>query len=64
MSIIILVRMTLKFRLVEHNCAISHIATSFPGVCGHKLDICAATRSDCEVKDTQSQKMLKLFFKL
>ncbi|PSB00536.1 iron-sulfur cluster biosynthesis transcriptional regulator SufR [Merismopedia glauca] len=41
-----------KFMLTEHNCAIAHIANSFPGVCGHELEMFAATLSDCEIERT------------
>jgi DeoR family transcriptional regulator, suf operon transcriptional repressor len=41
-----------KFMLTEHNCAIAHIANSFPGVCGHELDMFAATLSDCQIERT------------
>lgn len=41
-----------KFMLTEHNCAIAHIANSFPGVCGHELEMFAATLVDCEIERT------------
>lgn len=41
-----------QFMLTEHNCAISHVATSFPGVCGHELEMFAAALPDCKVERT------------
>lgn len=37
--------------LTEYNCAISHIAASFPSVCGHELEMFAAAL-DCDVERT------------
>jgi DeoR family transcriptional regulator, suf operon transcriptional repressor len=41
-----------KFILTEHNCAISQVATSFPAVCGHELEMFAAALTDCQVERT------------
>jgi DeoR family transcriptional regulator, suf operon transcriptional repressor len=41
-----------KFILTEHNCAISQVATSFPAVCGHELEMFAAALEDCQVDRT------------
>jgi len=41
-----------KFVLTEHNCAISQVATSFPAVCGHELEMFAAALTDCQVERT------------
>ena len=41
------------FLLVEHNCAISNVAESFPSVCGHELEMFAAVLPDCTVERTQ-----------
>lgn len=41
-----------RFILTEHNCAISHIASSFPNVCGHELEMFAAALPDCQVERT------------
>ena len=40
-----------RFILTEYNCAISHIAESFPSVCGHELEMFAAAL-DCKVERT------------
>ncbi|MBW4690515.1 MAG: iron-sulfur cluster biosynthesis transcriptional regulator SufR [Lyngbya sp. HA4199-MV5] len=40
-----------RFILTEYNCAISHIAESFPSVCGHELEMFAAAL-DCTVERT------------
>ena len=40
------------FILTEHNCAISHVASSFPSVCGHELEMFAAALQDCAVSRT------------
>ncbi|XHX80738.1 MAG: iron-sulfur cluster biosynthesis transcriptional regulator SufR [Stenomitos frigidus ULC029] len=40
-----------RFILTEYNCAISHIAESFPSVCGHELEMFAAAL-DCQVERT------------
>ena len=36
-----------RFILTEYNCAISHIAESFPSVCGHELEMFAAALNCC-----------------
>jgi DeoR family transcriptional regulator, suf operon transcriptional repressor len=41
-----------QFILTEHNCAISQVATSFPSVCGHELEMFAAALQDCKVERT------------
>ena len=41
-----------KFVLVEHNCAISDVAESYPSICGHELEMFAAVLPDCEVERT------------
>lgn len=41
-----------QFILTEHNCAISHVASSFPSVCGHELEMFAAALQDCKVERT------------
>lgn len=38
--------------ITEYNCAISHIAESFPTVCGHELDMFAIALPDCSVERT------------
>ncbi|MBD2388069.1 iron-sulfur cluster biosynthesis transcriptional regulator SufR [Cylindrospermum sp. FACHB-282] len=40
------------FILMEHNCAISNVAESFPSVCGHELEMFAAVLPDCTVERT------------
>ncbi len=40
-----------RFILTEYNCAISHIAESFPSVCGHELEMFAVAL-DCHVERT------------
>lgn len=40
-----------RFILTEYNCAISHIAESFPSVCGHELEMFAVAL-DCTVERT------------
>lgn len=42
-----------RFILVEHNCAIADVASSFPSVCGHELEMFAAVLPDCQVERTQ-----------
>ncbi len=42
-----------KFIFLEHNCAISNVAESFPSVCGHELEMFAAVLPDCTVERTQ-----------
>jgi DeoR family transcriptional regulator, suf operon transcriptional repressor len=41
-----------QFIFTEYNCAISHIAESFPGVCDHELEMFAIALADCQVKRT------------
>lgn len=41
-----------RYIFMEHNCAISNVAESFPSVCGHELDMFAAVMSDCTVERT------------
>jgi DeoR family transcriptional regulator, suf operon transcriptional repressor len=41
-----------KFILTEHNCAISQVATSFPAVCGHELEMFASALEDCQIERT------------
>jgi len=41
-----------RFILTEYNCAISHIAETFPSVCGHELEMFAAALPDCWVERT------------
>jgi DeoR family transcriptional regulator, suf operon transcriptional repressor len=41
-----------KFILTEYNCAISHVAASFPAVCGHELEMFAAALADCQIERT------------
>lgn len=43
---------TPKFILLEHNCAISDVAESYPSVCGHELEMFAAILPDCTVERT------------
>ncbi|NJO42412.1 MAG: iron-sulfur cluster biosynthesis transcriptional regulator SufR [Cyanobacteria bacterium CRU_2_1] len=38
--------------ITEYNCAISHIAESFPTVCGHELEMFAIALQDCKVERT------------
>ncbi|MEO0455867.1 MAG: iron-sulfur cluster biosynthesis transcriptional regulator SufR [Cyanobacteria bacterium P01_A01_bin.114] len=38
--------------ITEHNCAISHIAESYPTVCGHELAMFAVALPDCSVERT------------
>lgn len=42
-----------QFVLVEHNCAISEVAESYPSICGHELEMFAAVLPDCIVTRTQ-----------
>jgi DeoR family transcriptional regulator, suf operon transcriptional repressor len=44
---------TQGFVLVEHNCAISDVAESYPSICGHELEMFAAVLPDCIVQRTQ-----------
>jgi DeoR family transcriptional regulator, suf operon transcriptional repressor len=41
-----------KYVLTEYNCAISHIAQTFPNVCGHELEMFTIALSDCQVERT------------
>jgi DeoR family transcriptional regulator, suf operon transcriptional repressor len=41
-----------QFVLTEYHCAISHIAESFPGICGHELEMFAVALADCTVERT------------
>ncbi|NEU75257.1 iron-sulfur cluster biosynthesis transcriptional regulator SufR [Hassallia byssoidea VB512170] len=41
-----------RFILMEHNCAISNVAESFPSICGHELEMFAAVLCDCTVERT------------
>ncbi|MEM1167663.1 MAG: iron-sulfur cluster biosynthesis transcriptional regulator SufR [Cyanobacteria bacterium P01_H01_bin.35] len=38
--------------LIEHNCAISNVAESFPCICGHELDMFSTVLPDCTVERT------------
>ncbi|MGF1517043.1 MAG: iron-sulfur cluster biosynthesis transcriptional regulator SufR [Nodosilinea sp.] len=38
--------------ITEYNCAISHIAESFPSICGHELEMFQMALSDCSVERT------------
>jgi DeoR family transcriptional regulator, suf operon transcriptional repressor len=42
-----------RFILVEHNCAISDVAESYPSICGHELEMFAAVLPDCIIQRTQ-----------
>lgn len=41
-----------RYIITEYNCAISHIAESFPSVCGHELEMFALALQDCKVERT------------
>ncbi|MGV0028652.1 iron-sulfur cluster biosynthesis transcriptional regulator SufR [Phormidesmis priestleyi] len=41
-----------QFVLTEYNCAIAHIAESFPSVCGHELEMFELALQDCKVDRT------------
>lgn len=41
-----------QFLIVEHNCAISNVAESFPSVCGHELEMFTMVLQDCTVERT------------
>lgn len=41
-----------EFILTEYNCAISHVAESFPKVCDHELEMFALALDDCLVERT------------
>jgi DeoR family suf operon transcriptional repressor len=42
-----------KLMFLEHNCAISNVAETFPSVCGNELEMFAAVLPDCTVERTQ-----------
>lgn len=42
----------LRYVITEYNCAISHIAQSFPTVCGHELEMFEVALPDCYVTRT------------
>ena len=42
-----------KFFISEHNCAISTVASSFPKVCEHELEMFAIALEGCKVERTQ-----------
>lgn len=39
-----------RYVLIEHHCAISQIAQTFPSVCGYELEMFAAALPDCQVE--------------
>ncbi|NER48153.1 MAG: iron-sulfur cluster biosynthesis transcriptional regulator SufR [Symploca sp. SIO1A3] len=41
-----------RYVIIEHNCAISQVAQSFPTVCGHELEMFAIALQDCHVERT------------
>lgn len=41
-----------RFIITEYHCAISHIAESFPSVCGHELEMFEVALQDCSVERT------------
>jgi DeoR family transcriptional regulator, suf operon transcriptional repressor len=41
-----------KYIITEYNCAISHIAETFPSVCGHELEMFAIALQGCHVERT------------
>lgn len=41
-----------QFIITEYNCAISHVAESFPRVCDHELQMFEAALQDCSVERT------------
>ncbi len=41
-----------RYIFMEHNCAISSVAESFPSVCGHELEMFSAVLPDCTVERT------------
>jgi DeoR family suf operon transcriptional repressor len=43
---------TPRFIITEYNCAISHVAESFPSICGHELEMFALALQDCQVERT------------
>jgi DeoR family transcriptional regulator, suf operon transcriptional repressor len=44
-----------RFVVTEYHCAISHIAESFPSVCGHELEMFELALQDCKVERTHWQ---------
>ena len=42
----------LCYMITEYNCAISHIAETFPSVCGHELEMFQMALPDCSVQRT------------
>ncbi|NES24265.1 MAG: iron-sulfur cluster biosynthesis transcriptional regulator SufR, partial [Symploca sp. SIO3E6] len=42
----------IRYVIIEHNCAISQVAQSFPTVCGHELEMFAIALQDCHVERT------------
>ncbi|HHP7229970.1 MAG TPA: iron-sulfur cluster biosynthesis transcriptional regulator SufR [Xenococcaceae cyanobacterium] len=41
-----------NFILTEYNCAISEVATSYPKICGHELEMFSAILPDCQIERT------------
>ncbi|MEO9125196.1 MAG: iron-sulfur cluster biosynthesis transcriptional regulator SufR [Microcoleus sp.] len=41
-----------RFVLMEHNCAISNVAETFPSVCGNELEMFAGVLPDCTIERT------------
>ncbi|MEM9219122.1 MAG: iron-sulfur cluster biosynthesis transcriptional regulator SufR [Cyanobacteria bacterium P01_F01_bin.150] len=41
-----------QFVITEYNCAISHVAQSYPSVCGHELEMFELALQDCQVERT------------
>ncbi len=41
-----------RFVFMEHNCAISNVAETFPSVCGNELEMFAAVLPDCSIERT------------
>jgi DeoR family suf operon transcriptional repressor len=41
-----------RFVITEYHCAISHIAESFPSVCGHELEMFSIALQGCKVERT------------
>lgn len=41
-----------RFVFMEHNCAISNVAETFPSVCGNELEMFATVLPDCSVERT------------
>jgi DeoR family transcriptional regulator, suf operon transcriptional repressor len=41
-----------SFIFIEHTCAISNVAESFPSVCGHELEMFTAILPDCHLERT------------